>query len=102
MDNVSQSRPSSGAAIPVGIGPVLAGWDAGKPVYYADLIYAGGETKRMVWEKCRPGADRTAKNEGYNWCNRLAASLRTQGTRVARLYDESSFEAVAALLRRPP
>lgn len=91
-----------GAVAPIAIGPVLAGWEKGQPVYYADMLFPGGETRRMTWAKRRKGGDRPVKTEATRICNNLMAGFRARGLAVFRLYDEASFNGAVSRWRSKP
>jgi hypothetical protein len=82
--------------LPVGIGPVIAGWQGATPVYYVDLVYADGTTRRMVWPKRSKGADRAAKLTAINERMALTRQLRPA---VVLTHDEASFAGLVRVIR---
>lgn len=84
---------------PVGIGPVIAGWDGAEPVYYVDLVYASGETRRLTWKKSSPRADRQAKLAAIRERINLANRLRPNGG-VVLAHDQDSFSGLVTVLSR--
>lgn len=99
IEMTNQIQPVAGMETegerPVGIGPVIAGWHDGKPVYFVDIAYRDGSTKRMVWAKRRQGADQSVKNEAYRQRILLANKLRPE---VVLTHDEASFVGLVSLL----
>lgn len=81
---------------PVGIGPVIAGWQGDTPVYYVDLVYADGTTRRMVWPKRSKGADRAAKLNALH--ERMALTRRLRPS-VVLTHDETSFDGLVQVIR---
>lgn len=82
---------------PVGIGPVIAGWNGDQPVYYVDMVFADGSILRLSYPKRRKGADRAAKLSAINERMRLAKWLRPE---VVLTHDEASFCGLVSLLSR--
>lgn len=82
---------------PVGIGPVIAGWQDGVPVYYVDLLFADGSTKRLTWQKAKKGADRSAKLSAIRERINLAKRLRPAGF-GALIHDADSFNVLVGVL----
>jgi len=84
----------------VGIGPVIAGWNEGQPVYYVDVLLEGGGCHRLMVPKRSAKADRRAKMEAVIERNRLAKELREhQPGGTVLVHDTASWGCLVALER---
>lgn len=92
----ADAAPAAPGDRPVGIGPVIAGWANGQPVYWVEVVDADGTTRRQTFPKRGAGADRRAKLEAICWRMRLANRLRPAG--VVLIHDQMSFAGLVALL----
>lgn len=92
----SKEDPNSTLA---GIGPVIAGEDAGgNSVYYVELLYDDGRVERRDWPKPAGKYDRAAKNAAYYARTALANQHREEG--VVLCHDTHSFRGLVAVLGR--
>ncbi|GEM_PF-2758572 len=80
---------------PVGIGPVIAGWDDDRPVYYVEMVFADGSVLRRSYPKRGKGADRAAKLSAIRERMGLVKLLRPE---VVLTHDEASFWGLVSLL----
>ena len=94
-----QNFTKAHAGPPVGIGPVIAGWNDGHPCYFFEVAYLDGRTERRTIEKRRPGADRVAKLAAYHARMQIATALRESGALVLA-HDKSSFQGLLSVIGR--
>jgi len=84
---------------PVGIGPVISGYENGAPVYYVDVAYRSGRVTRMSWPRAGRAFDRATKNEAYRQRIILANQHRPG---VVLTHDQDSFLGLVSLLSSQP
>ena len=82
---------------PVGIGPVISGWDGDQPIYYVEMVFDNGTTTRLSYPKRSRGADPCAKMAAFNDRMHITKMLRPQ---VVLTHDEISFAGLVNLISR--
>lgn len=81
---------------PVGIGPLIAGWDEGTPVYYFCVVLPDGSIRRVMKPKRTHRADRVAKGNAI-WERAVMIRDNRPGGLVVT-HDAASFDALVSCL----
>ncbi|WP_431860104.1 hypothetical protein [Azospirillum sp.] len=96
--NAIQSLQVEAGEAPVGIGPVISGWDSNVPVYYVDLVFADGSVQRLMWRKSTKGLDKKAKGNAI--FERMKLAERFRGDNVVLTHDLVSFNGLVTWVSR--